>query len=183
MNTEANKKICEDGWESERLFYRKLLIEDTKDMYEYASEEKTCQFLKWGPYTDISQAKNFIAEKIDNYEAPTDILFGIELKEEKKLIGVVRIYNISEDCADISYIQNPLFCGKGYMMETVKEMIKICFTKLNVSVVQAYFLEGNTRSEKVMINSGMKKDESYEDYEVIKGKTGRVLRYRIERGN
>ncbi|KSV57493.1 GNAT family N-acetyltransferase [Acetivibrio ethanolgignens] len=183
MNRNINRKICEEGLESERLYYRKLRLDDVQDMFEYASKGETCRFLKWGPYIGISQVEKFIGEKIYNYQAPEDILFGIELKEVKKLIGVIRIYNITEKNADVSYVLNPLFTGKGYMTETVKNMIELCFQKLQLTVVQAYFVEDNIRSEKVMINSGMQKDESYEAYEVIKGKTRRVLRYRTERGN
>lgn len=182
MNRNINRKICEEGLESERLYYRKLCLDDAQDMFEYASKEETCHFLKWGPYVDISQVEKFIGEKINNYQNPEDILFGIELKEAKKLIGVIRIYNITEKSADISYILNPLFTGRGYMKESVTNMIRLCFQKLQLIVVQAYFVEDNTRSERVMINSGMQKDESYEAYEVIKGKARKVLRYRTERG-
>lgn len=175
------RKICEEGLESGRLYFRKLCPDDVQDMFEYASKKETCSFLNWGPYTDITQAEGFINQQISNYQNPTDILFGIELKEARKLIGAIRIYNITEKRADISYILNPLFTGSGYMTEAVKNMIWLCFQKLQLIVVYAYFVEDNSRSEKVMINSGMQKDGSYKAYEVIKGKKKKVLRYKIER--
>lgn len=178
-----NKKICEEGQESERLYFRRLCLDDAQDMFEYTSKEEACHFLSWGPYSNISQVEKFINEKVINYKNPEDILLGIELKKEKKLIGVVRVYNIIEKSADISYILNPLFTGKGYMMETVKSMIDLCFQKLPITVVQSYFVEENIKSERVMINSGMKKDDRYEEFVVIKGEKRKLLRYKKEREN
>lgn len=176
-----NKKICEEGLESVRLIYRKVNLGDVQDMYEYASEQETCRFLKWGPYTGTAQAEAFIKEKIRNYENPADILFGIELKETEKLIGVIRLYHITQESAEISYILNARFSGNGYMTEAVKRIIHMCFEKLQLAFVTAYFVEENRSSERVMINSGMKKDTLYEAYDVIKGEKKRLLRYKIER--
>ena len=181
MDKCVNKQICEDGWESDRLQFRMLSLDDAEDMYEYASNEETCRFLKWGPYKDIGEARAFLLEKVASYKNPKDILFGIQPKKEVKLIGVIRIYNITEQSADLSYIQNSKFSGQGYMTETVKEMICLCFERLKLFRVQAYFAEGNIRSEKVMLNSGMKKDNTYESYEMIKGNKVRIYKYKIER--
>lgn len=177
------KKICEEGVSSERLCFRKLNIDDIQDIFECGSEEKSCRFLKWGPYTDIAQAETFAIEKSHNYQNPKDILFGIELKERKKLIGIIRIYNIMGERADISYILNSAFTGKGYMTESVKNIMDICFYRLGLTTVYAYFVEENICSEKVMINSGMKKDDKYEDFVVIKGEKRKLLRYKKEREN
>lgn len=174
------KKICDEGLESERLYFRKLYLEDIQDMFEFCSQKNTCHYLKWGPYSDITQAEAFIREKIQNYENPEDILFGIELKEEKKLIGVIRIYNITEKSGEVSYILNSLFTGNGYMTEAVKRMINLCFEKLKLVSVKACYAEDNLASEQVMKKAGMKKDNGYEAYEIIKGQEKKLLRYKIE---
>ena len=118
------KEMCEEGYESERLRYRKLTVADVSDMYEYASDEGTCFFLKWGPYKHIDEARCFVMEKIKNYEEPTDVLYAIELKKKNKMIGIVRVYNITNNTVDISYIQNPLFCKNGYnIVHTGRRML------------------------------------------------------------
>ncbi len=61
-----------------------------------------------------------------------DSKWGIELIEENKLIGVVRLYHIDfqNKQAEISYIINQRYSGKGYAIMAVKHIISVCFDEL-----------------------------------------------------
>lgn len=175
------KEICEEGWSSERLQFKKLSLKDKEDMYEYTSDAECCRFLKWGPHKSINETELFIKKVIRTYDNPMDVLFGIRLACEDKLIGVIRIYNVINKKADISYILNPNYSGVGYMTEAVNSMIALCFEKLKLDSVNAYYAEGNVRSEKVMKRTGMVQDKDYESFETIKDTKVRIYKYRIEK--
>ena len=65
-------------------------------MYEYTSNHTVTKYLHWHPHTDISVTRNFISNVLDKYESDiTEFTYGIELKSEKKLIGDLKILNIS----------------------------------------------------------------------------------------
>lgn len=164
---------------TKRLSLRKLSLNDADDMYEYTSQEKTCRFLKWGPHRDIVETLRFISEHLEK-ERVDDILFGIELKLEKKLIGVIRVYNITKNKGDISYILNSNYCKRGYMTEAVKAIEEFVFRKLQLETLYAYFDVNNVNSEKVLGRAGMKRDKDYYGEEVIKGKKVRLNRYCIK---
>lgn len=167
---------------TDRLVLRHLRMADAADMFEYASNPDVCQYLSWGPYTSIDQASSWIDAKLSKAN-PTDVLFGVEERASGKLIGVVRAYNIDSpvDSAEVSYILNPAYQGKGYMTEAVRSVISLCFDTLGLSSVVAYCVEENTSSSGLMQRIGMHRDLSYSEPLVIKGHEYRSIRYRISK--
>lgn len=175
---------CMQGqsFEAERIVLRPLRMADVDDMYEYASDSETCKFLSWGPYKNRKVAEDWLSSKLGNAH-PVDLLFGIELQGQRKLIGVVRVYNIDTPVgsAEVSYILNPIYQGKGYMTEAVQLAISLCFNTLGLSRVIAYCVEKNVNSSSLMQRVGMHRDVSYSSPLVIKGHEHRSIRYSISR--
>lgn len=167
---------------TDRLVLRHLRMADAADMFEYASDPDVCQYLSWGPYTSIEQASSWIDAKLSKAN-PTDVLFGVEERASGKLIGVVRAYNIDSpaDSAEVSYILNPAYQGKGYMTEAVRSVVSLCFDTLGLSSVVAYCVEENTSSSGLMQRIGMHRDLSYSEPLVIKGLEYKSIRYRINK--
>lgn len=174
------KEVLKNGVETERLFLRPLTIDDTEDMFEYTGCEESCRFLRWGPHTEQAQARAFIEKTLESYEKPKCVLWGIEEKKSKRLIGAVQIYDIEGNKASVSYILNKAFSKQGYMTETVKAVINLCFSMLNIEAVTAYFAEGNTASEHVMQRCGMTVS-SKAIIDTIKGKKTKVFEYSISK--
>lgn len=174
---EQIEKVWAKGTQTERLYLRKLKLEDVNDMYEYTSDEANCKYLKWDAHRNKIQTEKFIIEKIQS-KPIRDILWGIELKNEKKLIGVIRIYNLDNEksSSEISYILNNKYSGNGYMSEAVlkcQEIIKL----LGLKELHAYFVKENIASEKVMQRCGLEKDVNFCEKDVIKGKSVLLNRY------
>lgn len=175
------KRILDAGVYCDRLLLRKLRKNDAEDMFEYTSDEKTCRYLKWGPHRDIAETEDFITKTLYNYIEPNDIVWGIEEISQRKLIGVVRIYAITENSAEISYILNGRYTGCGYMTETVKAAIKMCFDVLSIDRVVAYYAEGNEASKRVMERCGMEHCQWDGKMEKIRGQSVKINRCEIWR--
>jgi len=175
------KKTLNDGIISERLKMRKLNENDECDMFEYTSNSKTCSFLQWGPHENISETKAFIQKTMEKYCQPNDIVWGIELLDQKKLIGVIRIYGITDNDAEVSYILNEHYTGHGYMTECVSAVIDICFGFLKRNRVIAFYTEGNEASRKVMERCNMQPCLRLDKNATIKGRTKAVHGYEIWR--
>ena len=87
-------------------------------------------------------------------------------------IGFVGL-KINEDIAEISYIFDYDYVGRGYCSEVVKVLVDIAFNKLNLNKVYAYTKNENIASIKVLTKNGfIKKDSNDEDF----------IYYEIERG-
>ena len=157
---------------------RRLKESDKDDMYEYTSNEECCFFLKWGPHTRVRQASEFIRKRLQDTEVPADLLWGIELTEESKLIGVVRVYHIDFDNrqAEISYILNPRYAGKGYATMAVRQVMDVCFRELNLEKVIAFYADANRKSEKLLERCGAVKDTEWKEQMEIKGRIYQIRR-------
>lgn len=179
---ELIRTCLEQGLNTERLFLRKLRLEDAKDMFEYTSSAVTCRYLTWGPHKERDEAQAFIYKAFKKYEAAQEILWGIEEKQDQKLIGVVRIYELERQTAKVSYILNERYTGKGYMTEAIGAVIQCCFDCLEVHAVVADYVEGNEQSKRVMERCGMVPVERPPIPVFIKDKAMLLYQCRIQKG-
>lgn len=157
---------------TERLILRQLSLNDTDDMYEFTSSSLVTQHLEWKHHTEKSQPKKFIMTTINKYKTDqTSYTWGIELINEHKLIGVIRIYDFLKSYrrAEISYVLNPLFQGKGYMYEALNAVISYCFETLNLKRIQGKCSTQNIKSTRLMENVGMKREGIMRQFFIING--------------
>jgi len=176
------KNIFDKEFKSEKLLFRKLTLLDVDDIYEYTSDDKCAKHLSWDPHKNKKQPIEFINNTLSDYKINNlRYTWGIELKEEKKLIGVISIFNISYKSkrVEVSYILNPLFQGKGYMTEALNSIIYFIFHDIGFIRVQAKCTVGNISSEKLMKKVNMQREGVLRKYWYFKNEFKNVLLYSI----
>lgn len=184
------KKILDQGIKTDRLYLRKFSLDDALDMFEFTRDAANWEYIARDAHKDISQAEDFIKRKIEEYDNPNDITWGIELMHEAtnhlpKMIGTMRVYDIdfvAGECK-ISYIINAAFSGRGYVTESIQAIIAAAFNILELEKVYADIANGNYRSEKAAMRCGMTKLLDYVEVKEIKGQSVNMYRYFIERGS
>lgn len=177
MNNIFDKKLS-----TERLLLRKITLGDVDDMFEYTSDEKNTQFLHWDTHISKEKVISFINNTIKEYDFENKrYTWGIELKNQKKLIGVVSVFDISYQSSrvEVSYILNSSFQGKGYITEALKNIIHFILNELNFIRVQAKCTDDNLPSEKVMRKVNMKNEGKLMKYWKINNEYKNVLLYAI----
>lgn len=154
--------------ETDRLTIRPLMIEDAKDMYEYTSDVRSNEFLVWEIHNSVEQDKEFINNALK--PEGDDYYFGVELNCEKKLIGCIRLYDISDKHkrCEVSYIINPNYSCQGYATEALRKVIDFAFDELNMNRVQALCIEGHIASEKVMKKCSMIYEGTLASYAILR---------------
>lgn len=165
-----------------RLVLRQLRLSDALAMFEYTSNPKVTTFLNWEPNTNIEQAKAFIEDKINKIDKLTnEFTYGIELIEEKKLIGAIRLSNVcfNNKHGEFTSILNPAYQGKGYMAEAWQGLLNFCFNKLGLQRIQSYVSEDNIASIKKNDRAGLTYEGRLKKYWIIKGVTKDALVYGI----
>jgi len=156
-----SNNIFDRNLKSGRLLLRRLKISDIEAMYEYTSDPKVTQYLEWPEHTQISLTKSFVINAIEAYEIEKHaFLWAIELISEAKMIGVIRVFDYSpkNKRAEISYILNPAYQGKGYIGEAIDTFLNYCFYDLSIQRIQAKCTIDNVSSEKVMQKAGMQRE-------------------------
>lgn len=158
-------------FETRRLLLRKITPEDLYDMYEYACEEKVSRFLLWSPHLNIAESRGHIEFLQKQYRKGCCTDWGVALKDSNKLIGTCGFAAVDthNNKAEIGYVLSPHYWGQGYMREAVRAVMEIGFERLGLNRIEARILEGNTASEKLATDVGMKYEGTLRNALFIKG--------------
>ncbi|MCL1803952.1 MAG: GNAT family N-acetyltransferase [Eubacteriaceae bacterium] len=131
---------------------RKFAANDYRDLYEYASDPQTLEYLVWDGLNSLQEAK----DSIYNYYWSRPGIYAIEHNESKKCIGAIDIRpDLEHEKTSFGYVLNRSYWGRGYMSEALAAIIRLCFEKLELNRVEGYHFIGNEASGRVMAKCGM----------------------------
>ena len=109
--------------ETERLILRPFRESDLQDLYEYLSDEQTVRYEPYKPMT--------LAETQDNlrWRMDTEAMIAVERREDHKLIGNLYFARGEFDTAELGYVFNRRFWGRGYASESCRALINQAFAE------------------------------------------------------
>lgn len=133
----------------ERICLRSFTIEDSQDLFEFASNETTMRYIDWGPFETIIEAKNYILTSNKGiYE------WAIELLQTKKVIGSIVVYSISpNNTCEIAFIIGKKYWNNGYATESINTLLSF-LSKIGVKKVYAKHVIDNVASGRALIKAG-----------------------------
>jgi len=148
---------------TKRLVLRDLKKTDAKSIVENMNNLKVSKWLLIVPYPyKLKHAADWIkSQKKYLKEKPRkDYTFGIELKEEKKIIGAIGIHKIDkfQGKATTGYWLGEKYWKKGYGSEALKAILDFAFKKLKLRRIEAGVFIGNPSSGKLLEKFGAKKE-------------------------
>jgi RimJ/RimL family protein N-acetyltransferase len=165
-----------------RITLRRLRFSDSKDIYHNIKDREV---VKWTlniphPYSR-NEAIKFIRKV--NYEArkKKSYVFGIALKDENKIIGVIGLskINYKDSNAEIGYWLGKKYWGKGIMTEAVKLILELGFKQLKLHKINAGLFEKNIASKKVLEKAGFRFEGKIRESRFRSGGWHDELRYGI----
>lgn len=163
--------------ETENLKLRPIDMADAEDIYEYSSTASNTYYVyprhRTIDDTNFSIANYFMAKPLGKY--------GVELKEEKKVIGTIDLrIQASHRIGEIGYILNEKYQGEGYATEAAEAILNFAFKELELEKVSATCQSENRASENLLLRLGMKKEGELRHYELWKnGEWVNLLQYGI----
>lgn len=169
--------------ESSRLIYKKILPENSQDMYEYSRLEEVTRYLLWTPHLSLSQTTRYINLLQKKYARGDFWDFGLCDKESGKFIGTCGItsFDEKENLIEIGYVLSPDFWGKGLATEAAKTVAAFCFDTFYVDRICAKCIEGNDASVNVMKKLGMTLEGIYKNSMLVKGEYKTIHVYHVTR--
>lgn len=161
--------------ETSRLLLRQFSLEDASDVFEYASDEKTIEYLTWSAHKNIDESKKII----QTIYIPNNV-YCIEFKVEHKCIGAFEP-RIFPDKASFGYVLNKRYWNNGYMSEVLKKMIGVFFEDAKCKTVFGIHFVGNEASGAVMRKCGMKMCGIQKEKVHAKGEIFDPILYQLDR--
>lgn len=145
--------------ETERLILRQLQMEDIYEYYERLfGDGDVSRYMLFEPHQDIAESLNSLQRKLDRYEEGNFYCWGIALKEEDGLIGLVELLRFDEAAESCSfvYMLGCNYWNNGYATEAMTAVITFAFEELELQRIVADHITKNVASGAVMRKIGMK---------------------------
>lgn len=142
---------------TDRLVLRRMTVADCYDMYEYASDPAVTRYLTWSPHPDVEYTKDYLRYIANHYKLGDFYDWAVILEDEKKMIGTCGFtqFHFHHNAAEVGYVINPDYRGRGIADEAVRAVMKFGFETLGLHRIEAKYIMGNEASRRVMEKVGM----------------------------
>lgn len=154
-----------------RLSLRGMHPIDAEDMYDYAKRSEVTEYLLWRPHESLSYTKDYLAYIQNRYALGDFYDWAIIDRDSKRMIGTCGFARIdtANNSAEIGYVLNPDFRGRGYAAEAAEVVLRFGFEVLKLRRIEARFIKGNQASLRVMEKLGMSFEGYHKDSVYVKG--------------
>jgi ribosomal-protein-alanine N-acetyltransferase len=147
--------------ETKKLTLRKMNSLDAKNLVLNGNEKEISLFTWYIPFPFTQKEALKIIEKQQESGKNDKEMYrwGIELKEEHKIIGIIDIYALDKKNkkAQIGYWIGKTYRRKGYTSEAVKEILSYSFNNLHLNKISAKTLSQNEASNHLLKKMGFRK--------------------------
>ena len=141
---------------TEDLLLRQVSENDAAQLLELRSNEQVNRYVERKKATSIEDALAFI-DIINKGIAGNELVYwGIQLKNDLKVIGTIGLFNLSahEDKAEIGYELLPGYQGKGLMQQAMTAVIQYGFHIMRLQMIEAWTVKENLASARVLQKMG-----------------------------
>lgn len=152
--------------ETERLVLRNLHRQDVEDVYAIRSNADTMQYIPRPLAKNLEDAHGVIDMITGFTERNERINWAITEKGEDKLIGIIGYVNFKHESyrAELGYVLNHEYWGRGIAKEALKAVIDYGFEQLKLHSIEAIIRPDNPASIKLVKQAGFVKEACFRDY-------------------
>ena len=154
---------------TERLVLKKIELGDLSDVHEYTSDPSVSKYLAWYPHKTQDYTRAYLSYIFKLYKKGKFYDWGVFING--KMIGTVGFssIDIKNDSAQIGYVLNSSYWGKGIATEAVREILKFGFSNLELKRIEAVLLPENLKSKRVLAKCSLKFKEVRKSFVLVKG--------------
>lgn len=159
--------------ETERLRLRVVAAEDLDAVHAYQSREDVTRYLLYGP-RDRAAVAEVIADRARRLwlcETGDSLQLSVVRREDERVLGELyfAIDSVEHACAEVGWIFDPGWGGRGYATEAARALLAFAFETLNVHRVIARLHPDNAASVRVCDRLGMRREARLVEDMWVKG--------------
>ncbi|MCQ2770795.1 MAG: GNAT family N-acetyltransferase [Clostridia bacterium] len=166
---------------TERLQLRKIELSDLDDMYEYSKDPYVSEYLLWHPHFDKKTTKSYLKYLQSQYKQKKFYDWAVVVRQTGKMIGTCGFshFDFDNNSAEIGYVLNRDYWGKGYAAEAAHRVAEFAFHELGIHRVFVRIIEGNKGSVRVAEKLGMRHEATHISAVLAKGSYRTISVYAI----
>lgn len=159
--------------ETTRLILRPLEAGDVDDILPYHSDPESIRYIPWDERDRefvvdwLTRAVTYLGIK----EGQPGLLLAMVEKSSGKVIGQLNsaMVDAANQTADIGYITNPEYRGKGFVNEALVALVDFLFTQEKVHRIIADIDVRNDDSVRVVERLGFRLEATFVENDYLKG--------------
>jgi ribosomal-protein-alanine N-acetyltransferase len=135
---------------------REQTVEDAQDFFNYYSDPIVNKYIVSDIPADLEEARREISYWINVFNCNDGIYFGIARKDNNQLIGSAGLSGINHrhNRIELSYDLAKEYWNLGIMSKALKEVVKYGFEAMDINRIEAFSLQENIASRKVLTKCG-----------------------------
>lgn len=155
-----------------RLVLRPVKDGDVDAVYAIYSDEVALKYFAREPLASREEAELMVTEKLVPDLDDKAMVWAISLARDEQMIGTFTLFHIdlTNRRAEVGYILDRAFWGKGYASEALRKMIDYCFTELGYARLEADVDPKNDGSLKLLEKHGFEREGYFKKRWLIRGK-------------
>lgn len=158
MNLIGTKKLT-----TKRLLLKPQTMNEQKRLWEILCNSEVNKYYLTSKFGfNWSEQEKYYKKKISKANNNDVFIWSVFLKDNNICIGQVSVQENSDSSnvaiRDIGYYIDPIYQGKGYGYEAVKEILDYMFNKVNILEIQTSVAPQNIASWKLLEKIGFKKN-------------------------
>ncbi len=164
------------------LLLRKMALEDKHDIFLMRKDPVIHEYTDSKPDESIEETEAYIDKMLNGIAENKWIIWAIEHKMSKKVIGTISIWNIDKEkgLAELGYGIIPDFQGKGLMKEALLGVVDYGFNVMKLKTLDAYTEENNVSSTRLIENCKFKRVDKVDEQGYCNDRIYHMLLYRLE---
>lgn len=137
---------------TQRLLLRPLEMSDDEAVFSLRADKHVNKYLENYAHSSIGETREFIQRIHAGIAANESIFWVICLKDDPRLIGSICLWNLvkEEFKAEVGYVLNPVFQGRGYMQEALTKVIEYGFQEMRLQTIEAITHRNNKASIRLL---------------------------------
>ena len=146
--------------QTKRLTLRFLSETDLPDVYDIFSHPEVMRYWSYPPWTDTSQAQQWLMMIQEGYQTGNALQLGIERRFDPVLVGTCTLFqfHVASRRAEIGYALGRPYWRSGYMHEALQALLGYAFQTLELNRLEADIDPRNVASAKTLERLGFQKE-------------------------
>lgn len=171
--------------ETKNLLLRRITDDDTYDIFELRKDPRMNKYTDTRLDESQEETKLYIDKMNKGIDEGKWIVWAIEHRQSKKVIGSISIWNINleQKSAELGYGIVPGYQNKGLMKEALLSVVDYGFNVMNLSALEAYTEEKNIKSIKLLERCKFIEVNRVDDEGYYSDRIYHMVVYRLEKIN
>ncbi|MDD7543456.1 MAG: GNAT family N-acetyltransferase [Peptoniphilaceae bacterium] len=141
---------------TDRLLLRPFRADDAEKMFHgWVTDPEVTRYLTWEPHKNMEETERILGAWLAEYEKEDCYRFGIERREDGRLMGSIDVVDYMDGIPEIGYCSGREFWGNGYMTEACRAFVEFLFSE-GYPQIRIQAVQQNIGSNRVIQKAGFR---------------------------